>query len=171
METTKQITRVRKAILILISIVFFVSCNENQKDNQLLDIIINDFKSFNNSKNLGIDISKNPHHKGKYYFIVNPDSEGFQQTYYSILYKSYNINIYDSSNLFEMTIFPEYILKPKEPLKATTYEIDDSNRDNIYVYVINDSIVEKRMIFDFLGDMVEEKSINKKWIIRQGNIN
>jgi len=149
--------------LIIISIIFFISCNENKDDKQILDIVIDDFKTINHSTSISIDISQNPNDKGRYYFSIKPNSTGFERSYYSISYKKYDINIYDGNSEFDMAIFSEYNLQLKEPRSIYSYEIDDSNEDNIYVYVINDSIVEKRMVFDFLGDIVEEKSINKKW--------
>jgi|SRR5690554_3330507 len=162
MEMIEQVTPVKKNIVILISMFFIISCNES-RDVKILDIIIDDFKSVNNSKSISIEVTKDPKNNEGYYFAVTGDSEGFQRKYYSISYNSYTIAVYDSDNVFDRSVFSACDIKDKEAMITTSFEIDDSDERNLYVYVINDSVVEKRMIFNFLGDMVNEKEIHEKW--------
>lgn len=162
METIEQVIPVKKVILILISFLFF-SCTDN-KSEKLLRIIIDDLNCINSSKSINIDIRQDSA-TSKFYFIIILSDQGFEKPYYNLNYKDYKIDILNNTKSFDLNIFNKYNLEYVSPKveKYNVENIDDSNQQTKYIYVINDSIVEKIMIFDIYGNMKNERIISKKW--------
>lgn len=152
MEKLKQI------LIFIFGSVFLLSCKENKK--ALLEIILDDFKSVNSSKNISINIEQNPIEK-TYYFLIKTNSTGFEKPHYICNYKGYGIEILNSKG-FDLELLGEISLDAVEP-KVEYYNvqgIDDSNQQKLYVYKVKDLIVEKRMIFDIFGDLIDEHQLN-----------
>ena len=161
MEITKRKNQVKIVILILINIIL-ISCKKD--DNDLLEIIIDDFKTINSSKNISINIEQDSI-KNRYYFIIQKYNNGFERAYYSCEYNDYNIDVLNNTKDFDIDVFKELDLKYRSP--KISYEdkgiIDDSNQGESYIYETTDSIVEKRMSFDIYGNIIDEKTILKRW--------
>lgn len=162
METIKQVNRVKEVFLILISILL-LSCTDNKRE-KLLEIIIDDFKSINSSKNISVDIRQDSV-KSKYYFIIVASDKGFERPHYTCNYRSYEIDMLNNTKDFDLKILNKINLEYVQP-KAVKYNVektDNSILQTTYIYEINDSIVEKGMTFDIYGDMINERIISKKW--------
>lgn len=162
MKTNDLKSQLQRVFLVLISVLFY-SCTKNE--NNLIELILNDFKNIDNSKNIIIDI-KEDSIKNKYYFILEEgNNEEFEVPYYTFNFKDFKIKMLNYNTTFDIKLLGKIdldLIKPKSIYYGRDI-IDDFNEKKISIYEIHDSILVKRMSFDVNGNLIEEKKILKKW--------